>query len=165
MIIQADKKLKEVKYFRINTFKDHRGQIWTFWKKNYFKNIEFNLDKFTSSKKNVLRGFHGDKKSWRLITCVKGSILSVIVDYRPNSKNFLKYTAFRLNEKNKTAVLVPPMFLNSWLCLSKEALYAYKWSFKGKYIDARNQISVKWNDPIINYKWPVKKPILSKRDK
>ena len=33
MIIQADKKLKEVKYFRINTFKDHRGQIWTFWKK------------------------------------------------------------------------------------------------------------------------------------
>ncbi len=165
MIIQADKKLKEVKYFRINTFKDHRGQIWTFWKKNYFKNIEFNLDKFTSSKKNVLRGFHGDKKSWRLITCVKGSILSVVVDYRPNSKNFLKSTSFKLNEKNKTAVLVPPMFLNSWLCLSKEALYAYKWSFKGKYIDAGNQISVKWNDPTINYQWPVKKPILSKRDK
>jgi len=79
MVISSDKKLKEVKYFKINTFKDFRGQIWTFWQKKYFKNINFNLDKFTSSKKNVLRGFHGDKKSWRLVTCVKGEILNVIV--------------------------------------------------------------------------------------
>ena len=57
------------------------------------------------------------------------------------------------------------MFLYSWLCLSKEALLAYKWSFKGKYVDAKDQITVKWNDPKINYKWPIKKPILSKRDK
>ena len=64
--------------------------------KKYFRNIDFNLDKFTLSKKNVLRGFHGDKKSWRLITCVKGSILSVIVDYRPNSKNYLKFTSFKI---------------------------------------------------------------------
>ena len=135
MLIRSDKKLREIKYFKINTFNDLRGQIWTFWEKKYFRNIDFNLDKFTVSKKNVLRGFHGDKKSWRLITCVKGSILSVIVDYRPNSKNYLKFTSFRLNDKNKTAVLLPPMFLNSWLSLSKDALYAYKWSFKGKYID------------------------------
>ena len=165
MIISSDKKLKEVKYFKINTFKDFRGEIWTFWQKKYFKNINFNLDKFTSSKKNVLRGFHGDKKSWRLVTCVKGEILNVIVDFRPDSKNYLKHTSFKLNSKNKTSVLIPPMFLNSWLCLSNEALYAYKWSFKGKYIDSKDQISVKWNNPQIHYKWPVKNPILSKRDK
>jgi len=165
MKISSDKKLKEVKHFKIKTFNDFRGQIWTFWEKKYFKNINFNLDKFSLSKKNVLRGFHGDKKSWRLITCVKGEILSVIVDYRPKSKNFLKYTSFKLNDKNKRSILVPPMFLNSWLCLSKEALYAYKWSFKGKYVDSNDQISVKWNDSRINFIWPVKKPILSKRDK
>ena len=165
MHIYSDKKLKEIKYFKINTFKDFRGEKWTFWEKKYFRNINFNLDKFTTSKKNVLRGFHGDKKSWRLVTCLKGEILSVVVDFRPNSKNFLKYTTFKLNDKNKVSVLVPPMFLNSWLCLSKDALYAYKWSFKGRYIDAKNQISVKWNDPRINFKWPIKKVILSKRDK
>ena len=165
MKIFSDKKLKQVKFFKIKAFKDTRGEIWTFWKKQYFKNIDFNLDKFTFSKKNVLRGFHGDRKSWRLITCVKGSILSVIVDYRPDSKNYLNFTSFKLTEKNKIAVLVPPKFLNSWLCLSNDALYAYKWSFKGKYVDSKNQISVKWNDKRINYKWPIKKPILSKRDK
>ena len=57
------------------------------------------------------------------------------------------------------------MFLNSWLCLSKEAIYAYKWSFKGKYIDSKDQISIKWNDSRIKFNWPVKKPILSSRDK
>ncbi len=113
----------------------------------------------------MLRGFHGDTKSWKLITCVKGETLNVVVDFRPNSKNYLKFSSFRLNDKNKTSVLIPPMFLNSWLCLSKEALLAYKWSFKGKYVDAKDQITVKWNDPKINYKWPIKKPILSKRDK
>lgn len=165
MKIFSNKKLKEIKYFKIDSFADSRGEIWTFWKKNYFKNLEFNLDKFTTSKKNVLRGFHGDKKSWRLITCVKGEILNVIVDFRPKSKTFLKHTSFRISEKNKFSVLIPPMFLNSWLCLSKEAIYAYKWSFNGRYVDAKKQISVKWNDPRINYNWPIKKPILSLRDK
>ena len=101
MIIYSDKKLREVKYFKINAFNDFRGQIWTFWEKKYFKNIKFNLDKFTLSKKNVLRGFHGDRKAWKLVTCVKGEMLNVIVDFRPNSKNYLKFTSFRLNDKKR----------------------------------------------------------------
>ena len=165
MIIHSSKKLKEIKYFKINTFKDFRGQIWTFWEKNYFKNIKFNLDKFTTSKKNVLRGFHGDKKSWRLVTCVKGEVLNVVVDFRPNSKNYLKYVSFKMNDKNKNSILIPPMFLNSWLCLSKDCIYSYDYSFKGNYNDVKDQISVKWNDSKINFKWPIQKPILSFRDR
>ena len=42
MKIKTDKKLKEVKYFVPTTFKDFRGEIWTNWNKNYFKNIKFN---------------------------------------------------------------------------------------------------------------------------
>jgi dTDP-4-dehydrorhamnose 3,5-epimerase-like enzyme len=57
------------------------------------------------------------------------------------------------------------MFLNSWLCLSKNCLYQYKYSFKGKYSDIHEQISIKWNDERIKFNWPIKKPILSKRDK
>ena len=115
MIINSHKKLKEIKFFKINTFKDVRGEIWTTWEKKYFKNINFNRDKFSTSKKNVLRGFHGDKKSWKLVTCLKGEVLCVMVDYRSNSKNYLKHAAFKLNDKNKMSVLLPPMFLNSFL--------------------------------------------------
>ncbi len=165
MFIKSDKKLSEIKYFKADSFKDSRGEIWTNWKNSYFKKIKFNLDKFTISNQKVLRGFHCDNKSWKLVTCIKGEVLNVIVDYRRKSKNYLKYTAIKLNEKNKISILIPPMFLNSWLCLSKESLYQYKYSFRGKYNDVKNQISVKWNDPRINFKWPLKNPILSKRDK
>ena len=70
-----------------------------------------------------------------------------------------------MSDKNKKSVIIPPMFLNSWLCLSQDCIYSYKYSFNGKYSDVDDQISVKWNDPKINFKWPNKKPILSKRDK
>ena len=142
MKINNDRKLKEIKYFHSKVFIDSRGKIWTSWDKNFFRNIKFNLDKFTTSKKNVLRGFHGDTKSWKLVTCLKGEILSVIVDYRKNSKNYLKYTKIKMSEKNRISVLIPPNFLNSWLCISKECLYQYKYSFKGKYNDVKDQISI-----------------------
>ncbi len=105
------------------------------------------------------------KKSWKLVSCIKGEVLNVVVDYRKNSKNYLKHTSFVLNDKNKLSVLIPPNFLNSWLCLSKNCVYSYDYYFKGKYNDVKNQVSVKWNDAKINFKWPIKKPILSFRDR
>ncbi len=165
MKIISDKRLKEVKIYKPTTFKDFRGEIWTKWDKKIFKNISFNLGKFTTSKKNVLRGFHGDTKSWKLVSSIKGKILNVVVDYRKNSKNYLKYSSFILDDKDKLSILIPPMFLNSWLCLSRDCIYSYEYSFKGDYNDVNNQISIKWNDKRINYNWPVKKPILSFRDK
>lgn len=165
MKIYNDKKLEEIRILKPTSFKDFRGEIWTKWEKKFFKNIKFNLSKYTISKKNVLRGFHGDQKSWKLISCIKGEVLNVVVDYRKSSKNYLKYTYFILNNKNKLSVLIPPKFLNSWLCLSKDCIYSYDYSFKGNYSDVKNQISVKWNDARINFKWPIKNPILSFRDK
>tara|TARA_B110001450_G_scaffold57121_1_gene53748 strand:- start:600 stop:1097 length:498 start_codon:yes stop_codon:yes gene_type:complete len=165
MKIYSDKKLKEVKYFKSNSFKDKRGEIWTTWDNIYSNKLKFNLDKITTSKKGVLRGFHCDKKSWKLVSCISGEILSVIVDYRAKSKNYLNFTSFKMSGKNKKSLIIPPMFLNSWLCLSQDCVYSYKYSFNGKYYDVENQISVKWNDPNINFKWPNKRPILSKRDK
>ena len=165
MKILKDKKLKEVKIIKSTTFKDFRGEIWTKWEKKFFKNTKFNLSKYTTSKKNVLRGFHGDKKSWKLVSCIKGEVLNVVVDYRKSSKNYLKFTSFILNDKNKLSLLIPPKFLNSWLCLSKDCIYSYDYSFKGNYNDVKNQISVKWDDVKINFNWPIKKPILSFRDR
>ncbi len=94
MKIFSDKKLKDIKIYKPTIFKDTRGEIWTKWEKKHFKNLNFNLSKFTKSKKNVLRGFHGDRKSWKLITCIKGEILNVVVDYRKKSKTYLTILIF-----------------------------------------------------------------------
>ena len=155
--------IKGLKVFQSTVFEDCRGEIWTSWEKNFFK-INFNHDKFTLSKKNVLRGFHGDNKTWKLISCVYGSFYFVVVDYNYKSKNFLKSYNFTLSCKNKLQVLVPPKFLNAHLCISKQCIFHYKLSYDGNYNDFDQQYSVKWNDPRLRIKWPIKNPILSKRD-
>jgi dTDP-4-dehydrorhamnose 3,5-epimerase len=145
-------------------FKDKRGFLWTSWKKGSYSKINFNHDKFSISKKNTIRGFHCDFKSWKLATCVYGKIFLAVVDMRKNSKNYLKSKIVLLNHTKPKFVLIPPYYANAHLCLSKECVFHYKWFYKGKYVEAKNQYSFKWNDPKINIKWPIKKPILSKRD-
>ena len=144
--------------------RDKRGDYWTTWEKNIFKNIKFNHDKFSISKKNVLRGFHVDFKSWKMVSCIFGEVILYLVNFDRKSKNFLTKKKLLLNDQNKKIILIPPQFANAHLCLSKKCVFHYKFSYQGKYPDVKDQLSIRWNDPILKIKWPLKKPILSYRD-
>ena len=145
-------------------FKDYRGYYWTSWKKNSFNNKNFCHDKFSYSKYRVLRGLHGDSKTWKLISCVYGKFFFVVVNYDRKSKNYLKTLQTTLTMESGTQILIPPNFLNGMMCLSKECVMHYKLAYKGRYTDHDKQISIKWNDIRLKIKWPNLKPILSKRD-
>lgn len=146
-----------------DSFEDFRGELFTSYKKGDY-NLDFNHDKVSISRQNVLRGLHGDSKSFKLITCLAGEVLLVVVDNRPESKNYLKWDSIILTSKNRKQVLVPPMFANGHLILSDKATFFYKWSYDGDYPDVKDQFTLKWNDPKIGIHWPISKPILSKRD-
>ena len=129
-------------------------------------NIFVTLSNPIISKKNVLRGLHGDRKTWKLVSCVYGKVFFVIVNYNKNSKYYLKHKTYILSHINRTQVLVPPKYLNGFLCLSKDCVFHYKLSYKGKYFDVKNQDVLKWNDKRLKIKWPRKKNLIfSKRDK
>jgi dTDP-4-dehydrorhamnose 3,5-epimerase len=153
----------EVKTYEPDSFKDHRGELWTVYndEDHYLK---FNHDKVAISWYNVFRGFHGDNKSYKLITCLEGIIKLYIVDYRSFSPNYLKVDTLILSEANRIQVLVPPMFANGHHVLTDKATFFYKWAYPGKYPDVDDQFSIKWNDPRLNIEWN-KTPILSERDK
>jgi dTDP-4-dehydrorhamnose 3,5-epimerase len=158
--------LQGVKIFKESIFRDRRGFIWTSWtNKKKYKDLKFNHDKFALSKKNVLRGIHWDTKTWKLISCVYGKIFFVIVDCRPGSTSYLKYSKLILDHKKNESILIPPMFGNAMLCLSDECVLHYKLSYKGTYNDFNKQQSMHWNDLRVKIKWPKKKFILSNRDK
>ena len=152
--------LSDVKIFKNSSFQDNRGELWTVWNKNEFKpELSFNHDKVAVSKRHVLRGIHGDFKSWKLITCLAGEIFLVIVDPKT-----LEHMSLVLSQENKTTVLVPPGLGNGHLVLSNEAVFFYKWSYDGDYPDVEDQFSLKWNDPKLDINWPISLPILSSRD-
>ena len=153
----------EVKITQPDSFEDFRGELYTLFKQEN-SNLVFNHDKVSVSRKNVLRGLHGDSKSWKLITCLAGEVMLVVVDNRNNSPNYLKWDSIILTAKNKKSVLVPPMFANGHLVLSNEATFFYKWSYPGSYPDVKDQFTLKWDDPNLEIHWPISNPILSKRD-
>lgn len=149
-------------------FCDFRGIYRELYSKNdYFKggvDIEFVSHTFSRSKKNVLRGIHGDQSNWKLISCVFGSFYLVVVNYMPESDQFCQWEAFTLTENENTQILVPPMFGNGHLVLSETAIFHYLQS--NYYVGQENQFTLRWDDPKLGIKWPiVGQPILSKRDK
>ena len=163
--------LRQIKIIKYSNFADRRGSLFTFFDKNIetklkiFTKQKFVHDKFVYRKKNVLTGIHGDHKTWKIVTCLKGSILQVVVNCDKKSKNFGKHVMLNLNEKKYISILIPPNYGNAFLTTSKESLYYYKLAYRGSYLDYNKQFTYKWNDSRFNINWPIKNPILSKRDK
>jgi len=160
-------KFKDVHIIRPSIYTDFRGDLWTYYKKDGFiEGIpEFIHDKFSTSRKNVLRGIHGDVKSWKLITCVYGELYFVVVDNREDSKTYKQWRWHILDDKRRDIILLPPGVGNGFLVLSDESVFSYKWAYSGKYPDVEDQFTIKWNDPIIQIDWPIDNPILQRRDK
>ena len=136
--------------------------MWTHWERK-MRAPTPTISKFTHSRKNVLRGLHGDNQTWKHITCVYGAFYLVVVDYRKDSPTYLKWDSFTLDDKNLKSVLVQPQFLNGHLCLSDECIFHYTQTYPNDYIDVDGQYTIKWNELYIN--WPISNPILSERDK
>ena len=153
-----------------SVFEDLRGNIYTsfiedFYSKYLPDDLRFIHDKFAQSKKNVLRGLHGDNNTWKLISCVYGEIYEVVVDMRPDSDTYKKWDSFWLKSGRYSQVLVPPGFVNGYYVNSDTALFHYKLAYHGNYIDAGDQMTVKWNAEDLNIYWPCTDPILQPRDK
>ena len=118
----------------------------------------------SKSKKNVLRGLHMQKKNPqdKYILVLKGKILDVVVDARKNSKTYGKHYKLILSEKNGKSFFIPKGFLHGFLGLEKENIVLYGCT---NYRHKESEITVNWNDRKLKIKWPLKKPILSKKDK
>lgn len=144
---------------------DHRGYYLETYNEAEFKkhgiDVHFVVDDMSSSKKGVLRGIHGDKKTWKLISCHLGEFFFVVVNCNAESPDFGRWESFVLNDTNHWQVLVPPRYGNAHLALTDRILFHYKQS---EYYDPDSQFSCRWDDPAFGIDWPIKDPILSERD-
>ena len=142
---------------------DRRGYFKEVYRKNILKNLDFPFDIMSFSKKNALRGLHTQTVSpqAKIITVTHGKILDVAVDLRKNSKTFGKCVQIIISDKDNFSFYIPKNFAHGFLCLSKECTVNYKCS---EYRNEKSETTINWSDKDINIKWPIKKPILSKKD-
>jgi len=169
MTISESEKIRDLRVITPDVFHDFRGEyICTFDIRSHRFSahdgtpVEFVEDDVSVSRRHVLRGLHGDDKTWKLIQCLLGEIYFVVVDMRKVSPTYLNWEAFAVNEKNRVQVLVPAGCANGHLCLSERCIFSYKQS--QLYSGAENQFTVRWDDPKLGIYWPVRTPILSRRD-
>jgi dTDP-4-dehydrorhamnose 3,5-epimerase len=159
-IVNTD--IKGLFLIKTNIFIDKRG---------FFKEVEkfkvlkkkFIFDCFSFSKKNTLRGLHlqTKKSQAKLITVVHGKILDVVVDLRKKSSTYGKYYSIEISQKSDFSLFIPAGFAHGFLCLSKNCAVYYKCT---NYRNQNSEKTIKWNDKNLNIKWPIKNPILSKKD-
>lgn len=165
-MIISKTKLTGVLKIKLDPFKDFRGEYIEIFNKNIFnkiqKKIEFIQDDVSISKKNVIRGIHGDFKTWKLVTCLHGKFMLVVVNNLKSHKQYKKYEIFNLSEFNNIQILIPPGFGNGHLVKSNKTIFHYKQS---TLYNRNSQFTIKWNDPTLKIRWGIKNPVLSKRDK
>lgn len=159
--------IEGLKIIEPDFFEDNRGILYTDYLQDFAKEelgLDFNHSKVAISEEKVLRGIHGDHKSYKLVSCLHGEVFQVAVDLRQKSPTYLSHESFELCSSKPKLVLLPPGIGNAFLVMSNQAVYTYKLSYEGNYIDADDQFTCHWADPKLNIQWPIEEPILSKRD-
>jgi len=155
--------IRDLILLETNVYKDKRG-FFKEVEKNKILKKKFVFDCFSYSKKNTLRGLHlqTKKSQAKIITVVQGKILDVVVDLRKKSKTFGKFFSIEISQDSNFSLFIPENFAHGFLCLSKNCAVYYKCT---NYRDKKSETTIKWNDKSLNIKWPISKPILSKKDK
>ena len=155
--------IKGLKLIKSKIYRDNRGFLREVYK-DKLSNDRFLFDVMSYSKKNVLRGLHlqTQKLQAKIITVTHGKILDVVVDLRKNSKTFGKYFSIVISQNSDFSFYIPKGFAHGFLCLSKECTVNYRCS---QYRHKKSETTLKWDDKDVGIKWPIKKPILSTKDK
>ncbi len=150
-------------------YRDFRGEYIETYNRTLYRALEevvnqeldFIQDDISVSHKNVLRGIHGDQKTWKLISCLQGSFDFVVVNNDPDSMEYRRWQVFDLSDTNNMQILVPPKFGNGHLVTSAQAIFHYKQTTE---YDLEGQFTIIWNDPNFGVQWSIDDPILSPRD-
>tara|TARA_Y100000590_G_scaffold313771_1_gene354695 strand:+ start:1284 stop:1808 length:525 start_codon:yes stop_codon:yes gene_type:complete len=156
-------KLKGLKVLKDISYYDNRGYFREILEKKFFKK-HFIFWCLSKSKKNVLRGLHLQNKfaQDKIVTVVKGKIFDVVVDLRKGSSTYGKKYSTILSEKNTKSLYVPAGFAHGFCGLDEENIVLYGCT---NYRSKKNEIGIQWNDSTLKIKWPIKKIIISKKDK
>ena len=127
-------------------------------------NKKFVFEYCTTSKKNVIRGFHFQTKfqQAKFVNVVKGKILDVVIDLRKNSKTFGKIFKIILSQKNAIGLYIPSGFGHAYYSYDNENIIYYKLD---NYYKPKFESGIIYNDETLKIKWPKKKMFISKKDK
>ncbi len=168
-MIVKKRRLDGVFEIQLESHEDNRGFFMRTYDDKTFENYDINKkwvqeNHSFSVTKDIVRGLHFQfppHSETKLIRVVNGEIYDVFVDLRKNSSMFGRWDGIKLSNKNKKMIFIPRGFAHGFCTLTKNCNVLYK---VDNYYSPKHEGSIRWDDPDLAINWPVKKPILSKKD-
>lgn len=152
-------------------FKDARGYFFESYSQGEFDEkigkITFVQDNESMSSYGVMRGLHFQRPPFtqsKLVRCVKGAVLDVVVDIRKGSPTYGQHVAVELTEDNHRQFFIPKGFAHGFAVLSETAIFQYKCD-EFYHPEADGGISILDNSLGIDWRIPSNKALLSEKDK
>ncbi len=125
--------------------------------------LDFVQDNHSRSPRGIVRGMHFQPGQAKLVRCVRGAILDVLVDIRRGSPTFGHWEGFQLDDSEHHQIFVPDGFAHGFCVLSDVADVAYKTS---AYYDPELEGGFAFDDPGVAIEWPADQPLIaSHRDR
>ena len=157
-IIEPELKIDERGYFTRIFCKEELGKI----------GLDFNIVQISQSltkKKGTIRGMHFQKTPRaedKIVQCIRGAIYDVAIDLRQGSPTYGQWIAEELTEDNRKMFLIPKGFAHGFQTLTDNCEVQY---FTSEFYSPEHSSGVRWDDPFLRIKWPIKNPFLLERDK
>lgn len=118
-----------------------------------------------SATKGTLRGMHFQREPHeeaKLVRCLWGEIMDVIIDLRPNSPTYRRHQAFNLSAENRRQLYVPRGFAHGFQALTENVEVTYLVS---ACYTPHAEGGVRYNDPTFGIQWPLPVTVISDKDK
>jgi dTDP-4-dehydrorhamnose 3,5-epimerase len=153
-------------------FGDDRGSFFESFNLEKFqekigREITFVQDNQSFSQRGVVRGLHfqkGNHAQAKLVRVIKGKVLDVVIDIRPESVTFGQTFSIVLSEENNKQLFVPRGFAHGFSVLEDNTIFAYKCD---NYYHKESESGILYNDKDLNIDWMLNdhEIILSEKDK
>jgi dTDP-4-dehydrorhamnose 3,5-epimerase len=150
--------------------RDPRGFFTEVWSKSEFerRGLETGLVQTSLSwnaRKGTLRGMHFQTEPFgqaKTVRCTRGSMLDVIVDLRPDSPTYCRWTSVELSADTHRMLYIPRGFAHGYLTLTDDVEMNYHVSAA---YAPDHAVGVRWDDPAFGIEWPFEPTVIADRDR
>lgn len=162
--------LKGVFIIDLQPVGDSRGWFSRTYCKNEFAEIGHDkewvqLNHSFTSKKGTVRGMHYQLPPFseiKMVRCIAGAVLDVVIDLRKDSPAFLQWTGVELSAENKKMIYIPEGFAHGFQCLTDNCELLYHHS---AFYTPGAEGGIRYDDPLVGINWPLELTEISDRDK
>ena len=162
----AETTIKDCLIIQPTILDDNRGSFIKLYHEESFKRLGLNAnyeeEYCSKSVQGVLRGMHFQTPPYahiKLVTCISGAILDVVVDLRKNSKTYKQAFGIELTGESGKMLYVPEGLAHGFYVISKEAIFL---SLNSKKYSKEHDSGIHWNS--FGFNWPDSSPNISDKD-